>query len=390
MTWNFTEEQLMFQRSCRDFAVKELRPLWKQHANEDWLPKEGLKKMGEAGLLGIRTPEKYGGQAGDFVSLGIVAEEISREYFEFGTLAVIGPVCWELVQNAPQETQEEVMPKLTKGDAWGSLCMTEPDVGSDAAHIRTRGIKDGDCYIVNGEKTSITAGSYANYGLTSVVTDPSKEARGITTFIIPFNLPGISQSLIKHLGAKGFGCGSITFDNVRVPARYRCGEEGTGFIGLAGMIDWLRVCLSLNCVGVAAISLEETAEYVKQRQAFGRPIGKFEAVSHKIVDRFAQVEACRLLCYRALSLVEESRKDPGKRGEASVECSMAKYLSPRVTFDTVKDCILLHGHLGYSEDYPLGKRMLDCLAWQIGDGTREIQEIVMVSGLIGRDMVAYR
>jgi Acyl-CoA dehydrogenases len=385
MAWDFNESQLMFQRSCRDFSVKELRPLHKEYIGRAEVPQEGIKKMADMGILAIMQPEKYGGQSGDFVTLGIACEEISREYFELGTVPVGSKVFGDSVMLCPEEVQDELIPKFVSGEVTGALCMTEPQVGSDAAHIQMRAVREGDHYVVNGEKTSITFGAFADYGLATVVTDPTKGVRGVSLIIIPLNLPGVSRTLIPHIGAKGFGASSITFDNVHVPIRYLCGEEGDGFRPLMAMLDYLRTGLAVQCIGLALISLEETAEYVKQRQAFGQPIGKFEGVSFRLVDNFAQVEAAKLLCYKTLSLI-----DQGRLHEASTEAAMAKYLAPRVSFRAIWDSILFHGHLGYSEEYPLGRRLLDCLSWQIGDGTREIQEIVMVGGILGRDLVAYR
>ena len=385
MAWDFTESQLMFQKTCRDFAVKELRPLHKEYLDKNYPAPEGVKKMTDLGLFALLQPEKYGGQPGDFVMLGIEGEELSREYFELGTVPVGVKVVGDGVTLCPEETQQEIMPKLIRGECGGCFCLTEPQTGSDAAHIQTRVVKEGDYYIVNGEKTSISGGTYSDFGLTTVTTDPTKGARGIIVLVIPFNLPGVQRTIIPHIGAKGLGASSIVFDNVRVPTRYLCGMEGAGFGIIMNMLSYMRSYLSLQCIGLASVSLEETIEYVKQRQAFGRPIGKFEGVSFKIADRLAEVEAARLVCYKALSLLDEN-----KPVEAIVEAAMGKYLAPRVSFRAIWDCILLHGHLGYSEESPLGRRLLDCMAWQIGDGTREIQETVIVQAKLGKDMIAYR
>ncbi len=384
MAWDFNESQLIFQRSCRDFSVRELRSLHKEYLGRPELPREGIKKMADMGLLGIMLPEKYGGQPGDFVTIGIACEEIAREYFELELMPVGLKVLGDCIAFCTEETQDELAPKFISGEVIGCLCMTEPQVGSDAAHIQTSAVRKGDHYVVNGEKTSISFGAYADYGLVTVVTDPAKGARGISLLVIPLNLPGISRTLIPHIGVKGLAASSIMFDNVRVPARYLCGEEGAGFPVLMRTLDYLRTSLAVGCIGLALISLEETVEYVKQRQAFGRPIGKFEGISFRLVDNFAQVEAAKLLCYKTFSLV-----DQGRFHEASIEAAMAKYLAPRVSFQAIWDCTLFHGHLGYSEEYPLGRRLMDCLSHQIADGTREIQEVVMVAGIMGKDMVAY-
>jgi cyclohexanecarboxyl-CoA dehydrogenase len=263
--------------------------------------------------------------------------------------------------------------------------MTEPEVGSDAAHIRCRAVKDGEYYTCNGEKTPISYTGQADYANIFMVTDPEKGARGVTAFIVPYKAPGIAISVIPHFGATGMGCSSCIFDNYKLHESYRCGEEGTGFIWGMTEFDWMRSGLALQDAGMAAISLEETIEYVKTRYAFGRPIGKYEGISFKIADNLAQVEAGRLLAYKALWLT-----DQGRHREATVENAMAKYFLPRASFRAIWDCILAHGHVGYSSEYPLGRRLVDSISWMIGDGTREVMETIIVRDMIGKDMVAYK
>jgi len=317
--------------------------------------------------------------------LGIIGEEVSREYFDLGMIPAMARTVCDGAQLLDEEKQVEVIPKSISGDYICAFAMTEPEVGSDAAHIRMRAVKDGEYYIVNGEKTPISYTNIGDYANVFMVTDPEKGARGVTAFIVPLKLPGIVKSVIPHVGATGMGCSSCIFDNVKLHERYRCGEEGTGFIWGMGEFDWMRSGLALQNAGMAAISLEETIEYVKTRQAFGRPIGKFEGISFKIADNLAMLEAGRLLGYKALWLT-----DQGRHREATIENAMCKYFLPRVSFRAIWDCILAHGHVGYSSEYPLGRRLMDSIAWMIGDGTREIMETIIVRDLIGKDFVAYK
>jgi cyclohexanecarboxyl-CoA dehydrogenase len=383
--FDFSEEDVMFQRMCRDFCVKELRPRYTANLSETSVPTDLVKRMGDVGMFGLMQPEKYGGQPGSFVMLGIIAEELSREFFDLGMLPAMARTVCDGAMTLNEEKQKEIMPKSISGDYICSFAMTEPEVGSDAAHMRLRATKDGDDYILNGEKTSISYACQAEYGLVFGVTDPSKGVRGVNAFVVPFNSTGIERTIIPYFGAKGMGESSVIFDNVRLPADYRVGEEGAGFIWGMQDLDWMRSSLALQDAGLAMISLEETIEYVKERKAFGRPIGKFEGVSFKIVEDLAEVEAGRLLAYKSLWLT-----DVGRHHEATDVNAMAKYFLPRACTKAIWDCVLLHGYIGYSEEYPLMRRMVDSISWQIGDGTREVMDTILVRDLIGRDYVAYR
>jgi len=383
--FDFSEEDIMFQRMCRDFCVKELRPHYKENLDKTTIPPDLVKRMGDVGMLGVMQPEKYGGQPGSYVMLGIIGEEVSREFFDLGMIPAMTRTVCDGAMVLNEEKQKEIIPKSISGDYICSFAMTEPEVGSDAAHIRMKADRDGDYYILNGEKTSISYACQAEYGLVFAITDATKGARGISAFVVPFNLQGIEKTAIPYFGAKGMGESSVIFDNVRLPAEYRVGEEGAGFIWGMEDLDWMRASLALQDSGLALISLEETMEYVKGRYAFGQPIGKFEGVSFKIVENLAQVEAGRLLAYKALWL-----NDVGRTREATDVNAMAKYFLPRASMKAIWDCVLLHGYLGYSEEYPLMRRMVDSIAWQIGDGTREIMDTILVRDLLGRDMVAYK
>ena len=264
-----------------------------------------------------------------------------------------------------------------------AMDLTEPDAGSDAAAIKTTAVRDGDCYVLNGEKGPISGTSNVDVAILFAKTDPQAKAKGVTCFWVPLDLPGITKGRIYHTGWKPVGIASFFLDNVRVPARYRIGEEGKGFyIFAAGGADYLRVCLSLMVIAMAETSLEETIAYTLQRSAFGQPIARFEGVSFKIAEHATLIEAARLLCYRTLYL-----KDQGL--VHTKESAMCKWWCPEVAFNAIHDCLLLHGHLGYSEEYPLEQRLRDALGFEFADGTAQIMKIVIARELMGRTAVPY-
>jgi len=381
--FSFTEAQEMLRREVRDFARKELAPEAKQRAKSPTMPRDLTKKMGELGFLGISLPEKYGGQGADWVSLGVVIEELSKVDFVLGPVPIFPGLAHLCLEQALEEVREEWLSPLIKGEKLGCFAVTEPDCGSDAAAMKATAIRDGDYYILKGEKSPISAAWNADAVILFAKTDPSARARGVTCFWVPLDLPGISKTLISHTGWKGNGVASIFFDEVRLPSRYLVGEEGKGFyIFAAGGADYLRVCLALVALAIAQTSLEETIDYALQRTAFGQPISRFEGVSFKIAEHATLIEAARLFCYRTLCLKDQGLKH-------TKESAMCKWWCPEVAFNAIHDCVLIHGHIGYSEEYPLEQRLRDALGFEFADGTAQIMKIVVAREIMGRAAVPY-
>ena len=381
--FSFTEAQEMLRREVRDFAQRELAPGAKERAKSLSLPRDMAKRMADLGFLGISLPEKYGGQGADWVSLGIVIEELSKVDFVLGPFPIFPGLANLCLEQAPEEVREEWLPLLIKGEKFGCFAVTEPDCGSDAAAMKATAIRDGDYYILKGEKSTISAAWYADAVILFAKTDPAARARGVTCFWVPLDLPGISRNLIAHTGWKANGVASLFFDEVQLPSRYLVGEEGKGFyIFAAGGADYLRVCLALVALAIAQTSLEETIAYALQRTAFGQPISRFEGVSFKIAEHATLIEAARLLCYRTLCLKDQGLKH-------TKESAMCKWWCPEVAFNAIHDCVLLHGHIGYSEEYPLEQRLRDALGFEFADGTAQIMKIVIAREIMGRAAVPY-
>jgi cyclohexanecarboxyl-CoA dehydrogenase len=253
-------------------------------------------------------------------------------------------------------------------------------VGSDAANLACRAVREGDEYLITGEKSGISLGLAADAIMLFATTNPAARARGVTAFLVPLDLPGVSRSALRDLGARAVGRAVLSFDHVRIPLSHRLGEEGTGFYQVMRGFDFNRVLIALACLGAAQTSLEETMAYVKERRAFGRAIVQFEGVSFPIAEAATLMEAARLLCYRALWLAD--------RGERHTkESAMVKWWAPRLAVDTIHQCLLLHGHYGYTDELPFEQRLRDVIGLEIGDGTAEVMKLIVARELMGRESV---
>ena len=381
--FGFTETQEMLRTHVRNFTRRELMPTAKERARLNRIPREVVKKVGDAGFLGLRTPEKYGGHIADFVTGGIACEETAKSDIGVPYIIMFSSFGGECLALCPEEVQAEWMPLLCSGEKLLCVSLTEPDAGSDATAIKARAVRDGDYYILNGEKTAVTLGMQADVAGMFLKTDPAAPAaRGITGFLVPLDLPGIERSAYTDMGHTCVPPCSIYMDNVRLPARYRIGDEGNGFYTIMAAFDWIRVYLCLHALGQAEQSIDEAIEYAKQRQAFNRPIAKFEAVSFRLVESLAKIEAAKLLCYKALWL-----KDQGFR--VTKEAAMAKFLCPTVAIEAINNAMLTFGHVGYSSENIIEQRLRDVYGYEFADGTADIQRVVMVRDFMGREYLAY-
>lgn len=381
--FGFTEAQEIFRNHVRDFTRKELMPTARERVKLNRVPREVIKKLADIGFLGLRIPEKYGGQMADIVTGGIASEETARSDIGVPYMILLSSFGAECLAQCPEEAQAEWMPLLCNGEKTACLSLTEPDTGSDAVAIKARATRDGDNYILNGEKTAITLGMQAGVACIFVKTDPTAPgARGITGFFVPLDLPGIEKSAYADMGHTCVERGSVFMDNVRLPAKYRIGDEGKGFYVVMGAFDWIRVYLCLHALGQAAQSIDEAIEYAKQRKAFNKPIAKFEAVSFRLVDSLVKIEAAKLLCYKALWLMDQGQR-------ATKEAAMAKSFAPAVAIEACNNAMLTFGHVGYSSEHIIEQRLRDVYGYQFADGTIDIQRVVMVRDFIGRDYLAY-
>jgi cyclohexanecarboxyl-CoA dehydrogenase len=378
----FTPEQEELIRTLRNFARKELQPRSARWDKSGEFPREAWRQMGELGLLGLRTPAAYGGQEADYLTFGIAMEEIARGDFACTYGPQLAGFAGEILgRSGSEEVKARWLPPTARGEIVIALALTEPGVGSDASNLACRAARDGDGYLITGEKSGISLGMVAQAAIVFARTGGPR-ARGVTAFLVPLDLPGVSRSPVRDMGTRAIARAGLAFDHVRVPASHRLGEEGTGFHQIMRGFDYNRVGIALACLGVAQVSLEETMAYVKDRKAFGRALATFQGVSFPIAEAATHIEACRWLCYRALWLADHGRPH-------TKESAMTKWWAPRLAVDTIHQCLLLHGHYGYTDELPFEQRMRDVIGLELGDGTAQIMKTVVARELMGRESLPY-
>lgn len=369
--FGFTENQDYFRWEVRKFAQRELAPGALERSRLDRIPKEIIAKVAGMGLLGLNIPEKYGGVPSDWISSGIAVEELTKVDFAAGILPLEPAASsYFVLVGGDEELKRQWIPRMVRGEILGCLAITEPGCGSDAAAIKTRAVREGNYYILEGEKTAITKGMQSDVAFVFAKTDPKAGAKGVSCFLVPLDLPGAKRSAFKDMGWIPLNRASLTLDGVRVPVNYRLGKEGQGFHLVMGQFDVLRILFGLAALGQAQASLEQAIEYSKIRHAFKKPIAKFEGVSFKLAEDAAYIEAARLLCYRSLWL-----HDRGIRH--SKESAMCKWWCPQVAIKVIHDALLTHGHTGYSEDHPLEGRLRDVIGLELADGTADIMKVII-------------
>jgi len=379
----FSPEQEELVRILRRFARRDLAPRSARWDRSGEFPAEAWRRMGELGLLGLRVPAAYGGQESDFVTFGIAMEEIGRGDFSCTYGIQLAGLAGEILgRSATEEIRTRWLPPTARGEAVVALALTEPGAGSDAASLACRAERDGDHYVLTGEKSGISLGMAAHAAIVFARTDPAGRARGVSAFLVPLDLPGVSRSPLRDMGTRAIARAVLAFDHVRVPASHRLGEEGTGFYQVMQGFDYNRIGIALACLGVAQQSVEETIAYVKERRAFGGAIARFQGVSFPIAEAATHLEACRWLCYRALWLADQGRPH-------TKESAMTKWWGPRLAVDTIHQCLLLHGHYGYTHELPFEQRMRDVIGLEIGDGAAEVMKMVVARELMGRESLPY-
>lgn len=374
-----TEELDQIRDLARKFARERVAPGYLGREKAGRFDMSLLREMGELGLIAPELPEEFGGMGAAFLYSGVIVEEIARADFTFGYASLLASLNGQILrQFARPEVAREWLPGLTAGEHMLAIALTEPKGGSDAANLGLRMERDGDHYIINGEKTSISANQIAKGVVTFARTGkPEDRARGVSALLIPLDLPGISTSKFANCGQNSVGHGSIWFDNVRVPAEYLLGEEGKGFAQVMHGFDFSRSLIGLQCIGTARQSLDETWAYITEREAFGKPLAAFQGVTHQLADFDTKLEAARLMSMNALWL-----KDQGLPHTA--EAAMTKWWPPLLAYEAIHACLLIHGHAGYSEDFPFQQRLRDVLGLQIGDGTAHIMKNIIARERAGK------
>lgn len=384
MDFSLTPEQEQVREAARRFAAERLAPGYARREAEGRVEPELVAKMGALGLIAPDMPEELGGSGADGITVAVIVEEIAKGDFNVSYVQLLGSLNAGLIARfARPEVARAVVPEVCAGRALVALGLTEPSGGSDAASLRLRARRDGDVYVLDGEKTSISMIDQARWIVLFARTGaPEERARGVTAFLVDLESKGVSRTRFKDVGSGAVGRGSVFFDGVRVPATHRLGEEGQGFRQVMNGFDYSRALIGLQCVGAARASLDETWAYVQQRQAFGQPIARFQGVTQPLAEAETYMAAARLLCYQTIWL-----RDRGLPHTA--EAAMCKWWAPKAAFDAIHQCLIAHGHLGYSTDLPHQQRLRDVLGLHIGDGTPQIQKMVIAREKIGRIALPY-
>ncbi len=380
LDFDFSEEQELFRRTIREFARKEIAPRVRGYERKREFPWEIYRKMGQNGLLGLRFPREYGGQDADAVTMGILVEELARVGWQIPLGDIMGEI---LALHGSEELKSEWLPPLAKGEKILGVANTEPSAGSDAAAIITRAVRQGEHYVLKGEKQYITGINECAAYCVLAKTDPDKGSKGVSMFLVEMNRPGVEKYDLDALGWRLFSFGGIVLKDVKIPATNLIGEENRGFTYVMETFDLMRTLLGIWCVGMAEGALDENIEYVKQRSAFGRLIAKFESVQSRIVDGYTRLEAARLLCYRTLWL-----KDKGHK--ITKDSAMIKWYTPEVAFDVVNDCLQNRGAIGFTTECMDEYRLREIRGAMIGDGTADINKIIVARELLGREFLPYR
>ncbi|MFS8513052.1 MAG: acyl-CoA dehydrogenase family protein [Planifilum fulgidum] len=377
--FSYSEEQLAVKKMVRKFVDKEIMPYIQEWDAKQHFETSLLKKLADLGLMGVCIPEKYGGQGMDYNTLAIVCEELERGDTAFRTAVSVhtGLNSLTLLQWGNEFQKEKYLIPQAKGEKVGAYGLTEPNAGSDVAAIQTRAVRDGDHYILNGSKTWISLCDVADHFLIFAKTDPDKGHRGITCFIVERTFSGVTTRGFKDkLGIRAGNTGEVILEDVRVPAENRLGEEGEGFKIAMSALDNGRFTVAAGAVGLTQACIEASVKYAKERETFGKPIGRHQLVQQMIAKMVAGYEAARLLVYRVGWM-----KNRGMRNTREV--SLAKWFACDVAFQAAVDAVQIHGANGYSHEFPVERYLRNAKAPVIYEGTREIHQIMQGEYALG-------
>lgn len=380
----FNEDQLAIRDQARRFARERLLPAYQARERSGVMDRALLREMGALGLMGVDLPEAYGGLGAPGVTAGIIAEELAYGDFNISAVPVGVSLLGAIIMSSGSRGLAEYwVPRMVSGETLMGVCVTEPSGGSDAAALKLRCRRDGDHYVLDGEKTSITFADCADAFIVFARTGaPESGAAGVTALIVPADAHGLARTRFNDVGSRIIGRGSVFFDGVRVPVAHRLGEENQGFTHVMRGFDFSRALIALQCVGCAQASLDEAWEYTKTRTAFNAPIASYQGVTFPLVEGESQIAAIRQLCYHTIAL-----RDAGKPHTA--EAAMVKWMGPKTAFDTIHQCLLTFGHYGWSMDMPHQQRMRDVMGLEIGDGTAGIMKLIVARERVGRVAVQY-
>jgi alkylation response protein AidB-like acyl-CoA dehydrogenase len=378
MEFEYTEEQVQLRKTVRDFAEAEIAPHVLEWDEDQIFPLDAIKKAGQLGFLGALFPEELGGAGLGYIDYAIIIEELARVDPSVGLIvAAHNSLCTNHIYLAGSEEQRrKYIPKLATGEWIGCWSLTEPEAGSDAGGTRTKAVKHGQCWVLNGSKTFTTNAQYADVCVAMGMTDRAASHHGISAFILETGIPGFHVGKKENkLGMRASATGEVIFTDCRLPESQLLGKQGEGFVDSLRILDGGRISIAALSVGTAQGAYEAALKYSKQRKQFGRPISEFQAIQNKLADMATEIDAARLLTYRAGWMKDQDQR-------VTKESSMAKLFASEVAVRVANEAVQIHGGYGFIKDYPVEKFYRDVKLCTIGEGTSEIQRMVIARQLL--------
>ncbi|HVR98442.1 MAG TPA: acyl-CoA dehydrogenase [Thermoanaerobaculia bacterium] len=380
MQIELSEEHKLLRENVRRFAEEVAGPRAKEIDETGEFPRAFFDQAGELGLAGVAVPEEYGGAGMDPLSYCLVIEEVSRICATSGVILSVNNslVCDPILKHGTEEQKQEFLTPLAAGKKLGCFALTEPGAGSDPASLRTTARRDGDDYVLNGNKVFITNGTDADVALVFASIDLEKKHKGITAFLVPADTPGYHHGTHEFkLGVNASGTTELSFDNMRVPARYRLGEDGEGFKVALGTLDGGRIGIAAQAIGIAQAAFEEALAYSQQREQFGQPLSNFQAIQFYLADMSTEIDAARLLTWKA-AWAKEGRK------RYSLEAAQAKLFASEMAQRVTNKALQIHGGYGYTKEYNVERYFRDARITEIYEGTSEIQKMVIADWVLNK------
>jgi len=378
METKLSEEQELLKETVHQFALEVVAPIAKEVDESGEFPKDFFPQAAELGLAGVAIPEQYGGSGMDTVSYCITIEEISRYCATSGVILSVNNslVCGPLLEFGSEEQKREYLTPLASGKKLGCFALTEPGAGSDVGSLRTMARRDGDEYILNGNKVFITNGTDADLALVFATVDLELKHRGITAFIVPCDSPGFRRGGKEYkLGVNGSGTTELVFEDMRVPAAQRLGEEGEGFKIAMRALDGGRIGIAAQAIGIARGAFEEALVYAQEREQFGKPLARFQAIQFYLADMSTELDAARFLTWKAAWT-----KDT--KGRCTLEAAQAKLFASEMAQRATNKALQIHGGYGYTREYNVERYFRDARITEIYEGTSEIQKMVIAAALL--------